>query len=242
MIFLYVFLGLVAFIVLLFSINIDIIIDYSESFSLEIKYLFIKYKVYPQKDKKKKEPKRKKEPEKKKKEVKKEEPKEKRNIFKQFYENQGFNATLQLIKEAAKYLGGTLGRIYRAILIKEMFINLTIGSGDAAKTAIDYGKTCASVFPALGFICSNMRVRKYNIDVSPDFLANRNTAEFHLRLGVRPIKITNAAVIVAVQLLFKVLLKIYKGSRPTEKDNKTEKNSEEKPEAKKIMKGGKISE
>ena len=117
----------------------------------------------------------------------------KKNIFKEFYENQGFGATVELIQTAAAQLGGFMGSIYRAFVIENLKLLLKVSSGDdAAQNAIKYGKVCSAVYPSMGFICSNMKVKKYEVNVVPDFISQENKAQFALSLSVRPIKLTNA--------------------------------------------------
>lgn len=224
---LYIILGTIALIVILFSIKVSVTAEYADSFSLDVQWLFIKAHIFPQteeqkakkaaKKAKKEEKKKKKKPEKEKKEEDK--PSEpKKNIFKEFYENQGFGATVELIQTAAAQLGGFMGSIYRAFVIEKLKLLLKVSSGDdAAQNAIKYGKVCSAVYPSMGFICSNMKVKKYEVNVVPDFISQENKAQFALSLSVRPIKLTNAAVVLAFRLLFKVLLKLLKGSKKKNK-------------------------
>lgn len=224
---LYIILGIIALIVILFSIKVSVTAEYADSFSLDVQWLFIKAHIFPQteeqkakkaaKKAKKEEKKKKKKPEKEKKEEDK--PSEpKKNIFKEFYENQGFGATVELIQTAAAQLGGFMGSIYRAFVIENLKLLLKVSSGDdAAQNAIKYGKVCSAVYPSMGFICSNMKVKKYEVNVVPDFISQENKAQFALSLSVRPIKLTNAVVVLAFRLLFKVLLKLLKGSKKKNK-------------------------
>lgn len=226
---LYIILGIIALIVILCSVKVKITAEYGEAFSLDVQWLFIKLHIFPQTEeqKAKREAKKaKKEEEKKKKKKKPEEKKKeedkpsepKKNIFKEFYENQGFGATVELIQTAAAQLGGFMGSIYRAFVIENLKLLLKVSSGDdAAQNAIKYGKVCSAVYPSMGFICSNMKVKKYEVNVVPDFISQENKAQFALSLSVRPIKLTNAVVVLAFRLLFKVLLKLLKGSKKKNK-------------------------
>ena len=226
---LYIILGIIALIVILFSIKVSVTAEYADSFSLDVQWLFIKLHIFPQteeqkakreakkaKKEEKKKPEKEKPDEEKKEEDKPSEPK--KNIFKEFYENQGFGATVELIQTAAAQLGGFMGSIYRAFVIENLKLLLKVSSGDdAARNAIKYGKVCSAVYPSMGFICSNMKVKKYQVNVVPDFISQENKAQFALSLSVRPIKLTNAAVVLAFRLLFKVLLKLLKGSKKKNK-------------------------
>ena len=218
---LYIILGIIALIVILFSIKVSVTAEYADSFSLDVQWLFIKLHIFPQNEEQKakreaKKAKKKKPEEEKKEEDKPSEPK--KNIFKEFYENQGFGATVELIQTAAAQLGSFMGSIYRAFVIENLKLLLKVSSGDdAAQNAIKYGKVCSAVYPSMGFICSNMKVKKYEVNVVPDFISQENKAQFALSLSVRPIKLTNAVVVLAFRLLFKVLLKLLKGSKKKNK-------------------------
>lgn len=59
--------------------------------------------------------------------------------------------------------------------------------------------------------------KKQDVKVISDFISQENRAEFELALSVRPIKLTNAVVVLAFRLLFKVLLKLLKGSKKKNK-------------------------
>lgn len=215
MTFLYVLLSIILFVVLLLSIKITFVTQYKEDFKLEVRWLFIKIKVYPTKenkqDKKKKDntktPKKGIE-----KESKQKKP-QKTNIFGRFYINQGMTGVIELIKSTASVLNGMFKRIFKSITIRSLDIAMIVTGEDAAKTAINYGKVCSAVFPATKIICSAVQVKKHRINIAPDFIGTENKAYFSAEFSIIPIKITNAAVIFLFQFLFKVLVKFFLGSR-----------------------------
>ena len=228
MIALYIILAVIALIVILFSIKVSVTAVYDETFTLDVKWLFIKLRIYPEDEEKRaKKEAKKAEKDQKKKISKQEKPKKekteesaspKSNIFKDFYNNQGFAATVNLIRTAAAQLGGFLKGVYRAFVIENLTVLLKVSAGDdAAQTDVKYGKVCSAVYPAMGFICSNMKVKQYDVNVVPDFISAENTATFKLSLSVRPIKLTNAVIVLAFKLIFKVLLKLLKGSKKNDK-------------------------
>ena len=96
---------------------------------------------------------------------------------------------------------------------------ITAGS-DAADTAIKHGKLCAWLYPVLGKLVSTCKVKKYDFDISPDFLAPKSTASAFVRFHIRPIKITNAAVVLVLQLVFKILFKILFSKKKSDKSKK----------------------
>ena len=214
---LYIVLGIVAFFVVLLSIKVVVTVHYEDDVTLSVGWLFLKFNILPSHDKKPKKEKKKKSKEEKPKEESEiiKEPKKKKqdNMFIRFYRNRGVSGVVQLLKDAANAVGGMFKRIGRAFLFEELFISLTVGAGDSAQTAIKYGETCSAAFPAMGLIVSTMRVKKYSIEINPDFINGKNNARLHTKISVRPIKLINAVIIVAFELLFKVVIKLLKHSK-----------------------------
>lgn len=224
MTFLYILLSIIVFIVLLLCIKITFVTNYEEDFVLEAKWLFVRYKLYPPKEKKteKKKKDTPKEPKKDSKPKKEKKP----NIIKRFYKNQGLTGVIELINAAATVMTGMFKRIFKSIIIDSMDIAMLVTGEDSAKTAVNYGEVCAAVFPAIGLICSTMRVKKHRINIRPDFIGSENKAYFNLVISVIPIKIINAAIIFVFQFLFKVLAKLFWGSK--KESNESKKNKENK--------------
>lgn len=214
---LYILLGIIAFFVILLSVKFVVTVHYEDDVAVSLQWLFIKFDILPKKDEHKKPKKDKKKKDEKPKEESEivPEPKKKKqdNMFVRFYRNRGVSGVVQLLKDAANAVGGMFKRIGRAFFFEELIISLTVGAGDSAETAIKYGKICSAVFPAMGLIVSTMRVKKYNIEINPDFINGKNIAKLHTKVSVRPIKLINAVIIVAFELLFKVVIKLLKHSK-----------------------------
>ncbi len=221
---LYIFLGIIGFIVLLLSIRITVNGEFFEEFKLNIKWLFVKIDILPAK--KKDKPKKEKTPKEKKEkpvteEVVEETPTEKKeNIFVKFYNNQGFDGVIQLINNVGKALGKLMHTFKKHIVLRELYLWMTVTGGcDAAETALEYGRVCQKVFPAMSFICSNLTVKKYDVEIEPDFLGSKNKAEFAFSVSVRPIFILNALIVLVFRLLIKVVLKFLMGIKDKSKNN-----------------------
>ena len=211
---LWIILGIIAFFVVLFSVRVTVFMTYDDIFKLDIQWLFVKLHILPKKEKPEKE----KEPEQKEEENPKEEPKEKPekkdNIIVNFYHNQGFNGVLTLLRDTVAAINGMFGSIFRHIIFRELKLYLSVGAGDAAETAILYGKVCSMVFPAMGLITSTCKVKEYDCGVQPNFMSSDKYAVFRAVISFRPIFLTNAVVVLGVKLLFKVLFKLLKYGKP----------------------------
>jgi len=228
MIVLYILLGIIAFFVLLLSIRVQVKSEYIDGFVLKVKWLFISYTVYPLKkpiELKKKEPK----PE----EDKKEEPKPDENInkkkdnpFKKFYDNQGFDGVMQLVSDGG-YAFSKFGKsLKRHFIIDDLYLWAVISKNhDAAATAIEYGRVCQKVFPVMGYICSNFKVKRYDVSVEPDFIGSYSTAQFVFNFSLRPIFLINASIVMGVRLLFKVGFKLLFQKEKKSNENINETNN-----------------
>ena len=219
MTFLYILLGIILFFVVILSIRITIDAEYFDEFKLSIKWLFLniqilpsKKKDKPQKEEKPKKEKPQKEPAPEPEPNPEEQTEKKENIFVTFYNNQGFDGVIELINNAASSLGKMLSSFKKHIVFRELYLFMTVTGGcDAAETAMEYGRTCQKVFPAMGYICSNFPIKKYDVEIEPDFLGTKNSAQFAVSVHIRPIFFINAVIVLALRLVFKVVLKFLKG-------------------------------
>ena len=224
MVLLYILLGIIAFISLIFSIRITINAEFFDEFKLNVKWLFLKIDILPAK--KKDKPKKEKTPKEKKEKPATEEntletsTEKKENIFVKFYNNQGFDGVIQLINNAGKALGKLMHSFKKHIVLRELYLWMTVtGGSDAAETALEYGRICQKVSPAMSFICTNLTVKKYDVEIEPDFLGSKNKAEFAFSVSVRPIFILNALIVLVFRLLIKVVLKFLMGIKDKSKNN-----------------------
>lgn len=226
-IFLCIILGIIGLIVLILSIPVKVSLSFDDKIHLTVKYLFIKLNILPVDPNKPKKPaKPKKEPEKKAEEEKKDEaPKEKKpNPILEMVKANGYDGMMLVIKNLGRVLGIYGGKLFKSVVFDEIDLYISVGTGDAASTAIKYGETCQKVYPVLGFICSNNIVKKYDILVEPDFLANKTENELFIDLSITIRKIINATIGMVFRLIFNVVIKFIlgakKGKENSQSDNK----------------------
>lgn len=138
----------------------------------------------------------------------------------------GFEGTIEIIQYVALKTKVMVSKILKHIVIKELFVDLTVAGDDAADTAINYGKTCAAVFPALGTICTNMKVREYDVDIDPDFLAKKSKGDLHTVIAFRPIFMVMALIGYGMKVGNKVIFKLlFSKGRSDENINDEKQNS-----------------
>ncbi len=246
---LYTLLGIILFFVILFSLKVTVIVDYGEKTVVKLKYLFITIPIVDtSKEKKEKKTKKEKKPKEDKKakkgktdgeeatvdvevtetaeqpkdgKTKKEKPQKQGNsLIKQLYLDHGYEGLEKMLRDFGNSLGGFFGKLYKTFTIDELYIKMITAGGDAADTAIKHGKLCAWLYPVLGKLISTCKVKKYDFDITPDFLAPKSTASAFVRLHLRPIKITNGAVVLVLQLAFKILFKILFSKKKSDKSKK----------------------
>ena len=221
-IFLTVIFSIIALIVIILSIPLKVNLGYSDKISLSIKYLFIKLNILPtdpNKPKKEKKPKEEKPEEPKKEE---EPPKEKKpNPILEMVKANGFDGMMEVLGNLGNVLKIFGGKLLKSIVFNEAYVYISVGTGDAASTAIKYGKTCQKIYPVMGFLCSNNVVRHHDINIEADFLANKSEGEFYFEMNICLRKIINSAIGLVIRLIFGVVLKFLKNGK-AKKDPQTD--------------------
>lgn len=225
MIALYIILGIIAFFVILFSIKVKLTVAYDDVWHVGVQWLFVKLSLVPfeirKKEKKPEEPKEEKPPEEEKKEEKEEKPKKKKggkNPLKIFYVNKGVDGFVAILNNLFSALGGMFGRIIRGFRLDKLVLNYVVTGSDAADCAVNFGERSAEIYPALGYICTEMRCSDYTVNMAPAFHGDKDIIDFSAKFSVRPIKLTNAVVILVVNLINKVALKFLMGLKKTNKE------------------------
>lgn len=120
--------------------------------------------------------------------------KEKNNIFKEVYDKLGFNDTVRYFAGLLKIVVKKLGWVLKKIKIRRFTMSLAVSDSDAAQTAIQYGRICSAVYPALSLLFSVTDCKAERVDVSADF--NHTSSSFSISFAVRtlPIFLIIAAV------------------------------------------------
>ena len=231
MIFLYILLGIVLFFVLLLSVKLRVETEYIDTFKFKIRWSFLGLSFFPLDEKIKKllnKPKKPAEEEPKQEDKDKDENinKKKDNPFKVFYDNQGFDGVIGLVINSADALGTMFASFKKHFIIDELDLYIVVSKNhDAAGTAIEYGNVCKSVFPALGYICSSVKVKKYDVSIEPDFIGTLSTAQFVFNCSFRPIFYLNSVIAMAIRLLFKVVFKVLFAKPKKENDDNEDINN-----------------
>lgn len=203
---LFVILGITLFFIALLSVPVVFDMEYIDTFKLKISWLFIKVNVLPKDETKEKKPKKEKKvkekKEKREKKVKEEKETEKKeNPIKVFYEDQGVLGMVNFVNNCASYLGKFTKGFLKSIYIRKLNLRLWVTEGDAAQTAIKYGKFCQMIYPPLGFICSSCHVKNYSVNIVADYCGDKTKGEFETKIAFVPRSVINAGIAFVFRLV-----------------------------------------
>jgi len=225
MIALYIILGFVALLAGLLCVPLVLRVEYADSVALRLRWLFFTVLRVPapedKKPKKKKKKKEKPEKEKKKDDKPKKEKEKKPNPLQKFYEYQGIDGFIELLGRTVDALKKFRHGLWRCFCIRELRLHMVVMGGEPQELVEKYGKVCAGVYPALGWLSAHLRSRpgKVRATIAPDFtgLAQKELA-CRLEVSVVPLLLLGAVIMLLLRLGVKVVLKFLKGAKaPKEK-------------------------
>ncbi|MCR5636046.1 MAG: DUF2953 domain-containing protein [Clostridiales bacterium] len=163
-----------------------------DDLAVYVRYIFVRIRLYPQKEKPEKQEKETKET-KKKKEKEKPEEKKKPNVFKEKLDKDGLSEFLDNVKYAVNRVKKIPVFIKRHLIFSKLFINISVSDEDAATAAVNYGRACSVIYPAYSFFLSNFRCRKTSVNVIADFDKKESSAEADIKIKIKLIFIIIAA-------------------------------------------------
>ena len=230
MIALYIILGLLALITALLCVPVVLRVEYTDSVTLRLRWLFFTLLRIPapedKKPKKKKKKKEKPEKEDKPEEKKEEKPKEDKgpNALQRFYEYKGISGFIDLLERTVAALKKFRHGLWRCFRMRELRLYMVVKGGEPQELVEKYGKTCAAVYPALGWLSSHLRSRPGNVraTITPDFtgLAQKEIAAT-AEISVAPLALLGAVIMLVIRLGLRVVLRFFKGAKPPKKPKKS---------------------
>ena len=82
---------------------------------------------------------------------------------------------MSLLTSVARIAAGALKGLFSHIVIRKMDVGVALNSGNAADTAVTYGKLCSVIYPAVNVIVAATVCKSYNVSVEPVFDAEGDT-------------------------------------------------------------------
>lgn len=191
MIALYIILGILLLLFLIMLIRVQVFASYTDELRLSVKVLFFRLTILPAPPKKPKKKKPEKKPKEKKPEAEKpvEEPekKEKKPFLSRLKEKKGLTGLVELFTGLAEIAAGMLKKLFSHIVIHKLDVGIAVSSGDAASTAVTYGKLCSAVYPAINIITAATKCKDWHVTVEPVFDDEKTTevyADLHAHLRI----------------------------------------------------------
>ncbi len=183
--------GVVLFLALLLLCPLKVTLRYGEGITLVLRYAFLQFRLLPAKEKPEKQPKKEKKP-------KKETPEgEKQPSFLQKLKAQhGVSGLLWLAKELTRLAGSTLKKLFSHVVVYHLHGDIRLATGDAAQTAILYGKACAVLEPCVAVLLPlvpKKKRRDVDLYVTPDFVSEVSDIRVYAQAGIRPLFLFSAA-------------------------------------------------
>lgn len=94
---------------------------------------------------------------------------QKENFFKKTYSQKGLLGSISYFSEIFVLAFKKLWWIIKRFKFRKFRLNLTVATSDAANTAINYGKICSAVYPAISFLENNANFKSKEININADF-------------------------------------------------------------------------
>ena len=197
---LYIFLGIILFILAVLMIPVHVAADYKDEFSLKIKFLFFfKYVIFPMKEKKKeKEEKQKEKP---KTEETEKPKKEKRKMT--------IEEIIDMVIDYVNKFGPGAKMILRNIRFHRLELYWKVTAEDAAACGLKYGKICAWLSGVFGFFRNFVKIEKPKIKVFPDFISEKDEIYGGADIEFNPLIV----IIGALRIAFVFLKDLLKNSK-----------------------------
>ena len=163
-----------------------------DDLTVYVRYIFVRIRLYPQKEKPEKQEKEKKAKAKKEKE-KPEKKQKKPNVIKEKFEKDGLSEFLDTVKYAVNRVKKIPVFIKKHLIFSKLFVKVSVSDEDAATAAINYGRACSVIYPAYSFVAGNFRCGKTSVSVIADFDKKESSAEADIKVKIKLIFIIIAA-------------------------------------------------
>ena len=175
-----VFLAILFLILLLLASPVSLSVRLEQEWQVVLRYLFLSFRLWPQKEKKEKA-----ETETEEKEKEKDEKKAgKKALLLDTLKRRSIPGLLNLLSEAASLAVSVLKRFLSHVHVSKFDLCLTIAGADAANVALQYGNACTVVYPAVHALMAACRCSGYGVSVVPDFQKKETEVRFLFRARI----------------------------------------------------------
>ncbi len=182
--------GILLVLLLLLVCPLRLEVSFEEEFTLTLRYLFLKFRLLPAREKPEK-------PEKKKKKPKKEPGPEESPVdkLKEIFKRTGVRGLVSALTDLAKLAVGSLKRVFRHLRFKAFDLYLCVGGAkDAAEAAVRYGEFSGAVYTAVGVFFGLKPCKKLGVTVDLDYAREEAVAVFSAKVSILPLFLAREGV------------------------------------------------
>lgn len=185
--FLYILFGLLLLIVIVLFLPLKVRIRFDGDFFAKFSFAGIKlYEIEPEKDIKK--------PKSADTESDRAAEKAPVKMFDKLKAKHGFLGSLKEIISFVKVLLGSLKKLLKHLKINKLKLDIKVSSDNAADTAVNYGKVCAAVYPALSAAATAVKINFKEVNISPDFDTGESDISFSAVISAKVLFLLCAAI------------------------------------------------
>ncbi len=201
---LYIILGILLILLVLLLLPVKVCIEYDKDLRVWAGYTFLKFQLVPQKPKKHRKKKKKNKSSEETVSKSEDTKKKKKNPLLEYKDKHGLDGLIDLIKLILYIVGKVLCRTARHMTISYIEINAYIGGEDSADAAMKYGYACSVIYPALSFLQSQCKLKKFKEDVSANFFSSDTAVELKLRAKMSMIWVLWILIAAACKFIFSI--------------------------------------
>lgn len=96
-------------------------------------------------------------------------PQQKENFIKKTYKQKGLSGTVQYFSSILLTVVKKFWWLAKRFKFRQFKFDLTVGTDDAARTAIQYGEVCAALYPVFSIIQSSVDFKPASVNINADF-------------------------------------------------------------------------
>lgn len=123
-------------------------------------------------------------------------PEDKETFIKKLFNENDFSVFCNKMFDFFKTIISQLKFILRHLAIKKFCTDITVASGDAATTAINYGLVCTAFYNLLKFIESITKLQLKEINIYSDFEKTKSSFSFSAEILISPMFLLISAVVI----------------------------------------------
>ncbi len=105
---------------------------------------------------------------------------------------------LSLLQEGIRFVEGIGRRLFRTLHFGHCFVGVRLGGSEAADIAIRYGKFSGPIHSARSVLLSLLRIRRLELVMRPDFLAEKDIVTADIRVRACPLRLLWVALCAAI--------------------------------------------